>query len=930
MNKTSKPPIDPNAVNERLARAFYSSRRYNPVLLAFAGIGLMAIFLLTLLNILGEPAPQLLYIGALTLLYAVAEIPVLALAQQNKGIAANVYATIIGGLFAVFVTFLWQGITAAAILIAAVTPILAFRNGMPRKYISTFLVLFAVALGGIFYADSYANLKSPVERLQSSSTAAMASVVFLLAAALLLLTITAISQNRKYRSLQGLLLRSFVIIVTIPTVMTAVLSAIGAYAQNQVQTYSTLEAITTLKLNQVESLLTDSQNDTKTLLADSRFISNVLGILTTTTELNPILEQNYKQVARSRMADVLGAENEAYNEIMVLDTHGKVVVSTIPSREGTNFQRQAFFKLGLVRFYSGFVEESSFGNDNLIIATPIFDANRQDMRGVLVLRSNAARLKKIMENTPGFSAAETYLVDTRFRPVTKTRIPVAAVASKAAQETLNKNTVGTKALYKNYTGQQVLGYYKWFPAMQLAVIAEVPLSFVVSSSLSSLLGSALLALFVVAIAIIAVVISARTISDPIATLVQTTGSFAAGKLSARAIVDREDEIGTLAQAYNQMAAQLQETIGSLEQRVTDRTQDLEGQTLRLRVAAEIARDSASARDLRELLTRAAELIYHRFGFYHTGIFLLDNDKEYAVLVASPTEAGKKMIENNHKLRVGEVGIVGRVAATGEARVTLNTGADAVYFNNPYLPNTNSELALPLKVENRVIGVLDVQSDQPEAFNEDDIAIMQILADQLATAIERTRLLQEVEVNLKELESAYGRFTSENWKNLSAGSLTANKGYRFDNVRVEPVTELTELASAAIKAGTLVSSNGGAPNAEKEHKVAIPVKLRGQTIGVVTLKLKEEYDSNTISIIELATERLAAAMESARLYEEARLRADREQAISRVTSAISASTEYEQILQTTVREIGNLLSDTEVAIQILEEPTAGKRAEQKEQ
>ena len=127
----------------------------------------------------------------------------------------------------------------------------------------------------------------------------------------------------------------------------------------------------------------------------------------------------------------------------------------------------------------------------------------------------------------------------------------------------------------------------------------------------------------------------------------------------------------------------------------------------------------------------------------------------------------------------------------------------------------------------------------------------------------------------------------------------------------------------------MSSNGSSPGADKEHKVAIPIKLRGQTIGVVSLKLKEGYDANTISVIELAAERLATAMESARLYEEARVRADREQTISRVTTAISASTEYEQILQTTVKEIGSILSGTEVAIQILEEPT-NKRSKQSEQ
>jgi len=925
MNQTTKLQSDIDPVNEHLAKTFYASGRYTPVLLTVAGIGFIAIFLMAQFGILGERAPQLAYIGGATFLFAIAQIPVMALARQNKGIAANLYGSVIVAIFAVLLTLFWQGIVLIAILMASVTPFMALRNGIPRKYRPRLFLLLAVTIGIILYV----NVNSPIDRLQNSTPAAIASIVFLVSTILLLVTITIISQNRSFRSLQALLLISFVIIVTIPTVMTAILSAIGAYTNSQTQTFNTLEAITTLKVNQIESLLGDSRNDTERLLADSRFITNTMEILTA-ADLNPQVEQNFKRIARSRVVDVLGSEEEAYNEVMVLDAHGNVVISTIPGREGTNYQHQTFFQLGFLRFYAGFVDEPSFGTDNLIIATPIFDTSRQDLRGVLVLRSNAAILKEIMENTPGFSEAETYLVNTRFRAVTKTRaFVVSTVNTQAGLEAIDQKVTGTKSIYANYTGHQVLGYYEWFQPMQVAVIAEVPLSFVVSSSLQALAGSTLLALFVVVVAIVAVVISARTITEPIKTLAQTTETFARGELSARAIVDRRDEIGALAQAYNQMATQLQEMVGNLEQRVADRTQDLEGQTLRLRVAAEIARDAASARNLHDLLARSAELISNRFGFYHTGIFLLDNDKEYAVLVASPTEAGRKMIENNHKLRVGEIGIVGRVAATGEARVTLNTGADAVYFNNPYLPNTHSEMALSLKVENNVIGVLDVQSDQPQAFNEDDVAIMQILADQLATAIERTRLLQEVERSLKELESAYGQFTRDNWKKLSAGSMADNKGYRFDNVRIEPITELPELADTALKTGTLTHSNGSRPGTDGEHKVAVPIKLRGHTIGVVSLKLKEGYDSNTISIIELATERLAAAMESARLYEEARLRADREQSISRVTTAISASTEYEQILQTTVREIGSILSDTEVSIQILEEPAAGKRTEQRE-
>jgi len=103
--------------------------------------------------------------------------------------------------------------------------------------------------------------------------------------------------------------------------------------------------------------------------------------------------------------------------------------------------------------------------------------------------------------------------------------------------------------------------------------------------------------------------------------------------------------------------------------------------------------------------------------------------------------------------------------------------------------------------------LDVQSDRPQAFTVEEIAIMQIMADQLASAIERTRLLQTVEKNLNELEGAYGRYTLESWKGLAEGIQTGNKGYRFDNIRIQSIVELPELGKQALATGTTVSSNG---------------------------------------------------------------------------------------------------------------------------
>jgi len=419
-----------------------------------------------------------------------------------------------------------------------------------------------------------------------------------------------------------------------------------------------------------------------------------------------------------------------------------------------------------------------------------------------------------------------------------------------------------------------------------------------------------------------VLLTSRTL-QPVQALTRAAADIAEGNVSSYVNIKAgDDEIGILVNAFNRMTTQLRRSIVDLEQRVADRTQDLENQTIRLRAAAEIARDIASARELGELLERSAQLILDRFNFYHVGIFILDKNREFAVLAASPTEAGRRMIADNHRLRVREAGIVERVAATGEPRITLDAGTDQIQFNDPVLPDTRSEMALPLKVESVVIGVLDIQSDQPQAFNQDDIAILQVMADQLATSIERTRLSQEVERNLGELERAYGQYTREGWKKFGDSGRLINQGYRFDNIRIEPVTELPALGNEALATGMVVRSNG----ADASSVVAIPIKLRGQTIGVVNTKLKEGFGQNTLATLESAVERLAAALESARLYEEASLRADREQSISQVTSAISSSTEYEEILRTAVTEIGTRLNDTEVAIQILrdsdEQKTSG--------
>jgi PAS domain S-box-containing protein len=195
--------------------------------------------------------------------------------------------------------------------------------------------------------------------------------------------------------------------------------------------------------------------------------------------------------------------------------------------------------------------------------------------------------------------------------------------------------------------------------------------------------------------------------------------------------------------------QVQHHTQELEQQVAARTAQLARRTTQIRVAAEVARDAITAYDLDELLNRSVNLVQDRFGFYHAGLFLIDAQGEYAVLRSATGKAGQKMLESKHKLKVGQVGIVGHVCASGEPRIALDVGADATYFDNPFLPDTRSEMALPMRVGGKTIGALDVQSTKATAFDQDDIDILQVMADQLAVAIERTRLFEQMQAALEE-------------------------------------------------------------------------------------------------------------------------------------------------------------------------------------
>jgi putative methionine-R-sulfoxide reductase with GAF domain len=182
----------------------------------------------------------------------------------------------------------------------------------------------------------------------------------------------------------------------------------------------------------------------------------------------------------------------------------------------------------------------------------------------------------------------------------------------------------------------------------------------------------------------------------------------------------------------------------------------------LQAIIEVGHAITQIRDPSQLLPDVTRLISQYFGFYHVGIFIIDEAGRYAVLRAANSTGGQHMLARRHRLAVGIEGIVGRVASTGRPRVALDVGADAVYFDNPDLPDTRSEIALPLHAGNTVVGVLDVQSTEERAFDDQDINVLTALSEQVAVAMENARLFRESQAALARAEEAYRHYVRQEW------------------------------------------------------------------------------------------------------------------------------------------------------------------------
>jgi GAF domain-containing protein/HAMP domain-containing protein len=371
---------------------------------------------------------------------------------------------------------------------------------------------------------------------------------------------------------------------------------------------------------------------------------------------------------------------------------------------------------------------------------------------------------------------------------------------------------------------------------------------------------------------------ARSISNPVRQLISVFQKIEKGDLKQRVNITATDEVGELAVYFNRMITRLDELQSSLEKSVADRTKQLKS-------TLEVGSIASSILDTDELITRVVNLITDRFGYYYAAIFTVDASNHWAELKDATGEAGATLKARGHRLELAGSSMVGTTITTRQPRIAQNVGLETVRFNNPLLPDTRSEIALPLIIGSRVIGALDVQSIQEAAFGEEEIDTLQGMANQVAIALENARLFQETRANLEELRATHRLYVTEAWSETAR----THGGYEFN---------------ASPDSNELLTS-----------PISVPLTLRDQIIGQLQLDGQQEWTPEEQNLIEAVATQASLALENARLLEESQQLALRERLTTEITGKIWSSPNMEAILQTAIKELGRALRADEGQIEL---------------
>jgi ABC-type sugar transport system substrate-binding protein/putative methionine-R-sulfoxide reductase with GAF domain len=769
------------------------------------------------------------------------------------------------------------------------------------------------------------------------------------------------------------LLVAFVLLVLLPLAFVGYMTY-GRNIQNaREQAFSQLNSVATLKEAEIDNWLRASEQIMLVLTENPDELSYIFTLLPLSYEeakRNPAYES-----LKEAVVSFVGPDRQ-FEEIFLMNHQGQTVFSTDYGEVGKIHDHEMFFqrgRLGLL-YVQGPTYNLTLNRQEIIVAMPVrnpaYQAGGQpvEVGGVLAARLNLGRLSKVMTERAGMGeSGETYLVSRNHLLLTPSRF--AGVEIGAGIHTLGVDSAlgriagqgrDGQELYDNYRGTPTVGVYRWLDELEVALLAERSQEEAFAAANSVALYTLLVALGAIALASIGALLATQRLIGPVVDLTETATAIAAGDLTRVVTVAGVDEISVLERAFNSMTAQLRDLIQTLEERVAERTRYLEA-------SAEVGRAATSILSREELIKQTVELIRDRFGYYHVSIFLLDETGQYAVLRESTGEAGRVLKERGHKLAVGGRSVIGWVTANRKPRIAADVDADVVYYQNELLPETRSELAIPLAVGDRLLGALDVQSIEAGAFGRESVAVLRGLADQVAVALNNAQLFQEASYRAQQLHTAaevsravtsvldpdtllkevvtligerFGFYYAgiflldeqEEYAVLRAGlgepgRIMLERGHKLAVGGESMVgwTAANKRARIALDVGKEAIRFDNPLLPETRSEMALPLQIGGRLVGVLDVQSvrPSAFSEEDIAVLQTMADQLAAAIENARLFGEAQREAHQSRALyeaSQVSSRLGAS--LEETLNELFSNALNIEADFDAVFAINDEMALG--------
>ncbi|MDX1521398.1 MAG: GAF domain-containing protein [Anaerolineae bacterium] len=700
------------------------------------------------------------------------------------------------------------------------------------------------------------------------------------------------------KSLQARLTLYFILFLLIAGVTLGVLAYWQSRTALQEDVIRRLETAAILKENEITRWLAEKRQTVR-LVAQTPIVKTLAVDLLGQDESDPAFNSAYESLT-AYLNRVL-KESPDILHLLILDQEGQVILSTDTSQEDNFHVTDTFFIEGLKDTYSQNVYFlPTINRTTITLATPL-DLETGQERGVLVAHLDLNRLDEIVLDRAGLGeTGETYLVDSLNVFIAQARVDQAAFPRGVHTEGIDRALSGENgnALYLNYEGMPVIGVYRWLADQEMALLAEIEQGEALAPVNDLGLVIILITLVVIGLVSVAGYLIARQISRPVLAIAETASQVAVGNLKQRVPVMTKDEIGSLALAFNQMTAQLEELYTTLEERI-------EARTRRLEIVATLGERLSGILNLESLMIEVVNQIKESFGYYHAHIYLIDDTGENLVLAAGTGEAGAEMKAQGHAISLNANSLVARSARSGKIVNVADVREVPDWLPNPLLPNTCSEMAVPIMLEGRVNGVLDVQDDDVGGLDEGDENLLRSLANQVAVAIRNARLFEQIETALAEARAAQEKYISEAWQKTKIAPkghrylYTSSEVVQFDEEKQNMVAELQRRA---------LEQEGPTILEDEPRAIVAPIRLGQQKIGAVQL-----YNSHSqpvlddeLAIIEAIIDQFAQTAENLRLFEETRERAGREQTIREITDRLRAAPNLGDLLETAARELGQRL------------------------